>query len=98
MRAVDTSPSRIQNPSALERAIQPADMLLVAGNRKISTAIKYLTQSTWSHAAHHNLFAPCDFDLSPYFQIVRPGLEAGFDHKAFVRPMQSDWDPRARRT
>src|SRR5262249_46035880 len=51
MRAVDTSPSRIQNPSALERAIQPADVLLVAGNRKISTAIKYLTQSTWSHAA-----------------------------------------------
>jgi len=25
--------------------------LLVAGNRKISTAIRYLTQSTWSHAA-----------------------------------------------
>src|SRR5215831_15216672 len=51
MRAVDTSPSRIQNPSALDRALQPADALLVAGNRKISTAIKYLTQSTWSHAA-----------------------------------------------
>jgi hypothetical protein len=26
-------------------------VLLVAGNRKISTAIKYLMQSTWSHAA-----------------------------------------------
>ncbi|MDE2149229.1 MAG: lipo-like protein [Gammaproteobacteria bacterium] len=31
--------------------LQPADVLLVEGNRRISTAIKYLTQSTWSHAA-----------------------------------------------
>lgn len=31
--------------------LQPADILLVEGNSQISTAIKYLTQSTWSHAA-----------------------------------------------
>jgi len=30
--------------------LQPADILLVDGNSRISTAIKYLTQSTWSHA------------------------------------------------
>ena len=39
------------DPLALQRALRPADVLLVAGNRKLSTAIKYLTQSTWSHAA-----------------------------------------------
>jgi hypothetical protein len=39
------------DPAALQRALRPADVLLVAGNRKLSTAIKYLTQSTWSHAA-----------------------------------------------
>jgi hypothetical protein len=39
------------DPLTLQRALRPADVLLVAGNRKISTAIKYLTQSTWSHAA-----------------------------------------------
>ena len=34
------------------RVIQPGDVLLVEGGRsKISSAIKYLTQSTWSHAA-----------------------------------------------
>lgn len=32
-------------------ALRPGDVLLVEGNQKISTAIKYLTQSTWSHAA-----------------------------------------------
>ena len=29
----------------------PGDILLVEGNQRISTVIKYLTQSTWSHAA-----------------------------------------------
>lgn len=31
--------------------MQPGDVLLVDGNTRISTAIKYLTQSSWSHAA-----------------------------------------------
>lgn len=31
--------------------LQPGDVLLVEGDRRISVAIKYLTQSTWSHAA-----------------------------------------------
>lgn len=35
----------------LEACLRPGDVLLVEGNQRISTAIKYLTQSTWSHAA-----------------------------------------------
>lgn len=35
----------------LRRTLRPGDVLLVEGNTRISTAIKYLTQSTWSHAA-----------------------------------------------
>lgn len=31
--------------------LRPADVLLVEGNTRVSGAIKYLTQSTWSHAA-----------------------------------------------
>jgi len=34
-------------------ALRPGDVLLVEGNTRISTAIKYLTQSTWSHATLH---------------------------------------------
>ena len=33
----------------LYQSLQPADLLLVEGNSRVSTAIKYLTQSTWSH-------------------------------------------------
>jgi hypothetical protein len=39
------------DPETLLRILQPGDILLVEGDQKISAAIKYLTQSTWSHAA-----------------------------------------------
>jgi hypothetical protein len=39
------------DPAALRKALEPGDVLLVEGNSHISRVIKYLTQSTWSHAA-----------------------------------------------
>ena len=39
------------DPETLRRTLQPGDVLLVEGNQKISAAVKYLTQSTWSHSA-----------------------------------------------
>jgi len=39
------------DPETLRRALVPGDILLVEGNQRISAAIKYLTQSTWSHSA-----------------------------------------------
>lgn len=35
----------------LAHCLRPGDVLLVEGNSRVSGAIKYLTQSTWSHAA-----------------------------------------------
>ncbi len=35
----------------LKGALRPGDVLLVEGDTRISIAIKYLTQSTWSHSA-----------------------------------------------
>lgn len=40
--------------------LQPGDIVLVDGNSRISTAIKYLTQSTWSHACLYVGADPCD--------------------------------------
>lgn len=39
------------SPEALAAVIRPGDVLLVEGVSRVSAAIKYLTQSTWSHAA-----------------------------------------------
>ena len=38
-------------PEDMAAALQVGDVLLVEGTSRFATAIKYLTQSTWSHAA-----------------------------------------------
>jgi len=39
------------DPVKLKAAIQPGDVLLVDGDQRVSSAVKYLTTSTWSHSA-----------------------------------------------
>ena len=34
------------------------------------------------HARHHSLFVPRDFDVSPYFAVIKPELQADFDFHA----------------
>ncbi len=51
---VESSGYKPYTPSdfaTLSRTLQPGDVLLVEGNERVSIVIKYLTQSTWSHAA-----------------------------------------------
>ena len=38
---------------------------------------------------HHSLYTPRDFDLSPYFQVVKPTLERGFNPHSVL--WQEDW-------
>src|SRR6188472_3645403 len=45
-------PYAAARPGLVAKTIRPADVLLVEGaHSKINSAIRYLTQSTWSHAA-----------------------------------------------
>jgi hypothetical protein len=39
------------------------------------------------HIRHHSLYAPRDFDVSPFFAIIKPTIETGFNYKqmTFVR-------------
>ncbi|HBZ70529.1 MAG TPA: lipo-like protein [Deltaproteobacteria bacterium] len=39
------------DPAALLRHVRKGDVILVEGDQRISAAIKYLSQSSWSHAA-----------------------------------------------
>lgn len=36
------------------------------------------------HVRHHSLFTPRDFDISPYFQVVKPTLKQDFDFHQFT--------------
>ena len=61
-------PDTPSDPVTLYKTLQPGDCLLVEGNQKVSSAIKYLTQSTWSHSALYvgdALPAPADHSERP---------------------------------
>ena len=49
--ATGYEPFTPSEPGALARTLKRGDVLLVEGNNHIAGVIKYLTQSTWSHAA-----------------------------------------------
>ena len=36
------------------------------------------------HIRHHSLYAPRDFDISPFFAVVKPTIETGFDYKQMM--------------
>jgi len=47
--------------------------------QKLSIKKGKLYQKEILHIRHHSLFTPRDFDVSPYFQIIKPTLKQGFD-------------------
>lgn len=51
------------DPERLHDIIREGDVLLVEGNNRVSGIIKYLTQSTWSHAALY--VGPIDGAVEP---------------------------------
>ena len=47
-----------------------------------------------AHIRHYSLYAPRDFDISPYFSIVKPTIELGFDYHAIQwAPEEEPADP-----
>jgi len=48
------------DPAVVRSALQPGDIVLVEGNTRLSAIIKFLTQSTWSHAALYVGERPAD--------------------------------------
>ena len=41
-------------------------------------------QSEIDHIRKHGLYTPRDFDVSPYFSIVKPSLDDGFDYHKLI--------------
>ena len=65
-------------PAALRATVKPGDILLIEGRTHIAGVIKYLTQSTWSHAALY--VGPVDGQTSAEGEpcdLVELNLEAG---------------------
>ncbi|HEX3927148.1 MAG TPA: YiiX/YebB-like N1pC/P60 family cysteine hydrolase [Gemmatimonadales bacterium] len=75
-------PRRLQvatsQPGDLAATLIPGDVLLVDGDTRISVAIKYLTQSSWSHAALYiGDFLPAPTDGSERLVLIEADVNAG---------------------
>lgn len=99
-----SQPTHVHGSSPPTRAdlladtLQPGDVLLVEGHSRISVAIKYLTQSTWSHAALYigrgagkiggNHAAPCfvEADIVEGVRLVGLAEFSGL-HSRICRPV-----------
>jgi hypothetical protein len=84
-RKVATKPSPQTSAPIMKCATQPtagADFIIV-----LSIARKRCGGEL--HIRHHSLFTPRDFDVSPYFEIIKPTIERGFDFR------QLDWSHNA---
>jgi len=68
------------DPAAVRASIRPGDILLIEGRTHIAGIIKYLTQSTWSHAALY--VGPIDGKTAANGEpcdLVESSLDAGID-------------------
>ena len=42
------------------------------------------------HIRHHSLYTPRDFDVSPYFNVIKPTIASGFNYHNLV--WSKSWD------
>ncbi|MBF6567444.1 MAG: lipo-like protein [Candidatus Binataceae bacterium] len=66
--------------TALARTIRKGDVILVEGNQRISECIKYLTQSSWSHAALYVGDEPLNSDPESRRRLIEEFGEEGAHH------------------
>src|ERR1700731_4629465 len=65
--------------AALKRHIRKGDVILVEGNERISECIKYLTQSSWSHACLYVGDEPLKRDAEQASELIaKYGEEANY--------------------
>ncbi|GIL06703.1 MAG: hypothetical protein BroJett031_32230 [Betaproteobacteria bacterium] len=85
-RPVGRPSATTSDAHALAAALQPGDVLLVEGNTRISVAIKYLTQSTWSHAT---LYVGRRPELAPIDGEPAELIEADLKHGVRAVPLST---------
>jgi hypothetical protein len=76
-------PTRAICSSLIAQAFQAIRYPILPEMRRRKGASRFARQEVY-HIRHHSLFTPRDFDLSPYFRVVKPTLEQGFDHRDLV--------------
>ncbi|WP_322853364.1 YiiX/YebB-like N1pC/P60 family cysteine hydrolase [Marinobacter sp. X15-166B] len=106
-KRIATTSAQTVNFDLLKDTLQPGDVLLVEGDTRVSVAIKYLTQSTWSHAALYvgNRIPEFSGQVSGEHMLIEADLEEGIRavplsfyrnlHTRICRPVGLDRDALA---
>ncbi len=95
------SPTRAICSTLIAQAFQSVryPILPVVLGEKVHSYVRgeYTTQDIM-YIRHHSLYTPRDFDLSPYFQVIKPTIEDGFDYKQMVwhDRVSTDFNPTQR--
>ena len=79
-------PTRAICSTLIAKAFQSVNYPILPDITHEKTLNRYIEKEIF-HIRHHSLFTPRDFDLSPYFSVVKPTLESGFNHKTI------EWEP-----
>jgi len=70
-------PTRAICSSLIAQAFQSVDYPILPEVKRVDP----VSRKEILHIRHHSLYAPRDFDVSPFFAIVKPTIETGFDYK-----------------
>ena len=70
-------PTRAICSSLIAQAFESVDYPILPDVRRVDDQ----SRREIMHIRHHSLYAPRDFDVSPFFAIVKPTIETGFDYK-----------------
>jgi hypothetical protein len=75
-------PTRVICSALIAQAFQSVRFPILPSVRRVLAEGRENDVREILHIRHHSLFSPRDFDLSPYFSVVKPTIEHGFDYKA----------------
>ena len=81
-------PTRVICSTLIAQAFQSIQYPILPD--KVCTEIDGSVARELMHIRHHSLFAPRDFDISPYFQIIKPELQQDFDYQSLQWQQHSD--------
>jgi Permuted papain-like amidase enzyme, YaeF/YiiX, C92 family len=79
-------PTRAICSSLIAQAFQSINYPILPSVTRCKDMCEFARREIY-HIRHHTLFAPRDFDLSPYFEVVKPTLTRTFDFRAL------HWEP-----
>jgi hypothetical protein len=77
-------PTRVICSALIAQAFQSVKFPILPSVKRIMAEAGEDAAREILHIRHHSLFTPRDFDVSPYFAVIKPTIEHGFNYQSFA--------------